>query len=69
MVVAHRDLKPENLLVINRYPFHVKISDFGKSKVVRRDGGFLKIFYKSLLYTVPKACSNGKKGYRPLVNI
>lgn len=62
MVVAYRNLKSENLLFVNRYSFHVKISDFGMSKVVRRDG-FPKTFYRSLLYAMPKVYSNGRKGY------
>lgn len=68
VMVAHRDLKSKNLFVVNHYPFHIKISDFGMSKVVERDG-FLKTFYGSPLYAVSEACPNGKKSYQPLVDI
>jgi len=66
--VAHRDLKPANLLVANRHPFHVKISDFGLSKVVARND-FLKTFCGTLLYAAPEVCPIGRTGYLPLIDI
>jgi serine/threonine protein kinase len=66
--VAHRDLKPANLLVANRHPFHVKISDFGLSKVVARNG-FLKTFCGTLLYAAPEVCPVGRTGYLPSIDI
>ncbi|PGG98116.1 serine/threonine protein kinase [Blastomyces parvus] len=30
--IAHRDIKPENILVLRRYPLHIKLADFGLAK-------------------------------------
>ena len=66
--VAHRDLKPANLLVANRHPFHIKISDFGLSKVVAIDG-VLRTFCGTPLYAAPEVYPNDRTGYRPSVDI
>ncbi len=66
--VAHRDLKPANLLVVNRQPFHIKISDFGLSKVVAIDS-VLRTFCGTPLYTAPEVYPNNRRGYRPSVDI
>lgn len=66
--VAHRDLKPGNLLVVNRHPIHIKISDFGLSKVVAVDS-VLRTFCGTPLYTAPEVYPKNRTGYRPSVDI
>lgn len=64
--VAHRDLKPANLLVADRLPLRIKISDFGLSKVVPTEG-VLRTFCGTKLYAAPEV--SGSAGYRPSVDI
>lgn len=56
-MVTHRDIKPDNILIANDNPqrFIVKLSDFGLSKVVKKDDDtFLKTFCGTLLYCAPE---------------
>lgn len=65
--IAHRDLKPANLLVAERRPFMIKMSDFGGAKALAGDS-FLKTFCGTPLYAAPEICPNGS-GYLPSVDI
>lgn len=56
-MITHRDIKPDNILIANDNPqnFIVKLSDFGLSKVVKKDDDtFLKTFCGTLLYCAPE---------------
>lgn len=70
--VAHRDLKPANLLIANRHPFTVVISDFGLSRSVARNE-LMKTFCGSRPYAAPDIVIVGNKncheGYGHLVDI
>ena len=66
--VVHRDLKPANLLVANLFPFIIKISDFGPSKVAAEDV-FLKTFCGTPLYAAPEVYAPRETGYGPEVDI
>lgn len=48
--IVHRDIKPENILIQSRYPFHIKLSDFGFSKETTE----LKTFCGTHLYAAPE---------------
>ncbi|ETN37003.1 uncharacterized protein HMPREF1541_07991 [Cyphellophora europaea CBS 101466] len=52
--VTHRDIKPDNILIANRDPLTVKLSDFGLSKCVTDQETFLKTFCGTLLYCAPE---------------
>lgn len=52
--ITHRDIKPDNILVSSEQPFHVKLSDFGLSKVIEDPQSFLKTFCGTLLYCAPE---------------
>lgn len=66
--VVHRDLKPANLLVANLFPFIIKISDFGLSKVVTGDV-FLKTICGTPIYVAPDVCAPRETGYGPEVDM
>ena len=51
--ITHRDIKPDNILMADIAPLHVKLSDFGLSKVVKHDETFLTTFCGTLLYCAP----------------
>ncbi|KAI9702026.1 MAG: hypothetical protein M1836_001370 [Candelina mexicana] len=52
--ITHRDIKPDNILVSSETPLHVKLSDFGLSKVIEDPQTFLKTFCGTLLYCAPE---------------
>ncbi len=52
--ITHRDIKPDNILVSSESPFHIKLSDFGLSKVIEDPQTFLKTFCGTLLYCAPE---------------
>lgn len=52
--VTHRDIKPDNILIANRNPLIVKLSDFGLSKCVTDQETFLRTFCGTLLYCAPE---------------
>ena len=52
--ITHRDIKPDNILMADIAPLHVKLSDFGLSKVVKHDETFLTTFCGTLLYCAPE---------------
>lgn len=51
--IAHRDIKPDNILIANRSPLVVKLTDFGLSKLTTEQT-FLKTFCGTLLYCAPE---------------
>lgn len=55
--ITHRDIKPDNILIQSRDPIHVKLSDFGLSKIVNEQT-FLNTFCGTLLYCAPEVFSN-----------
>ncbi|KAI5796626.1 hypothetical protein EDC01DRAFT_49202 [Geopyxis carbonaria] len=54
MGISHRDLKPDNILIAERTPIQVKISDFGLAKMVQNEETFLKTFCGTMLYLAPE---------------
>lgn len=52
--ITHRDIKPDNILVAQRSPLIVKLTDFGLSKCVSDQETFLKTFCGTLLYCAPE---------------
>ena len=53
--IVHRDIKPENILIHSTDPFHVKLTDFGLSKMIdESDGAALVTFCGTLLYCAPE---------------
>lgn len=65
--IAHRDIKPENILIANKNPLHVKLSDFGLSKAVDQET-FLRTFCGTLLYCAPEVHPEyGQFASRPLL--
>jgi serine/threonine protein kinase len=57
MGITHRDVKPDNILIHSRNPFHVKLTDFGLSKMVDSEETFLRTFCGTLLYCAPEVYS------------
>lgn len=55
--ITHRDVKPDNILISSQQPFHVKLTDFGLSKMVDNDQTFLRTFCGTLLYCAPEVYS------------
>lgn len=72
MGITHRDVKPDNILIQSRDPFHVKLTDFGLSKMIENEGDtFLSTFCGTLLYCAPEVYAeyrnygpNGKMAQR-----
>ncbi|KAL2070886.1 hypothetical protein VTL71DRAFT_13912 [Oculimacula yallundae] len=69
--ITHRDVKPDNILIHSRDPFHVKLTDFGLSKMIDSEETFLRTFCGTLLYCAPEVYSeyreydpSGKRNYR-----
>ncbi len=69
--ITHRDVKPDNILIYSRDPFHVKLTDFGLSKMIDSEETFLRTFCGTLLYCAPEVYSeyreydhNGKRNLR-----
>ena len=52
--ITHRDVKPDNILIQNLDPFHVKLTDFGLSKMIDTEDTFLRTFCGTLLYCAPE---------------
>lgn len=52
--VTHRDVKPDNILISSNSPFHVKLTDFGLSKMVENEHTALRTFCGTLLYCAPE---------------
>lgn len=61
--VAHRDLKPENILVGSRYPFNIKMADFG----LANDKSDLETSCGTRLYAAPEIY--GKTKYTTAVDL
>jgi serine/threonine protein kinase len=55
--ITHRDVKPDNILIQSHDPFHVKLTDFGLSKMIDNDETFLQTFCGTLLYCAPEVYS------------
>lgn len=52
--ITHRDIKPDNILVQSTNPFHIKLTDFGLSKMINTEDTFLRTFCGTLLYCAPE---------------
>lgn len=57
MKITHRDVKPDNILINTRQPLHVKLTDFGLSKMIDSEETFLRTFCGTLLYCAPEVYS------------
>lgn len=68
MNITHRDVKPDNILIYSRQPLHVKLTDFGLSKMIDSEETFLRTFCGTLLYCAPEVYSEyreyGEDGHR-----
>ncbi|KAF4618415.1 hypothetical protein G7Y89_g14889 [Cudoniella acicularis] len=69
--ITHRDVKPDNILISRRDPFHVKLTDFGLSKMIDSEETFLRTFCGTLLYCAPEVYNeyreydpSGRRTYR-----
>jgi serine/threonine protein kinase len=61
--IVHRDIKPANMLVHSRDPLHIKLSDFGLSRVSKD----LTTCCGTALYLAPEVYKSEK--YTPVVDI
>ncbi|KAI9842956.1 MAG: hypothetical protein M1837_006693 [Sclerophora amabilis] len=61
--IAHRDIKPANVIVVSRFPFHIKLADFG----LAQDRSDLMTCCGTLHYLAPEVQSN--KAYTTAVDI
>jgi serine/threonine protein kinase len=61
--IVHRDIKPGNILVHSRDPLHIKLSDFGLSRV----SNDLTTFCGTALYLAPEVYT--KQSYTPVVDV
>jgi serine/threonine protein kinase len=52
--ITHRDVKPDNILISQRDPYVVKLTDFGLSKMIDNEETFLRTFCGTLLYCAPE---------------
>ena len=52
--ITHRDVKPDNILIATFNPVHVKLTDFGLSKMINSEETFLRTFCGTLLYCAPE---------------
>jgi len=52
--ITHRDVKPDNILIANKDPLVVKLTDFGLSKAIVDETTFLRTFCGTLLYCAPE---------------
>lgn len=55
--ITHRDVKPDNILIYSKDPIHVKLTDFGLSKMIDSEETFLRTFCGTLLYCAPEVYS------------
>ncbi|KAK0107536.1 hypothetical protein ONS96_003343 [Cadophora gregata f. sp. sojae] len=69
--ITHRDVKPDNILIQSRDPIHVKLTDFGLSKMIDSEETFLRTFCGTLLYCAPEVYSeyreyddDGRRNFR-----
>ncbi|KAL5329687.1 hypothetical protein ACEPPN_003202 [Leptodophora sp. 'Broadleaf-Isolate-01'] len=69
--ITHRDVKPDNILIQSQAPFHVKLTDFGLSKMITSEETFLRTFCGTLLYCAPEVYSeyreysdDGRRNFR-----
>eukprot|EP01113_Clastostelium_recurvatum_P019686 TRINITY_DN2323_c1_g2_i2.p1 TRINITY_DN2323_c1_g2~~TRINITY_DN2323_c1_g2_i2.p1 ORF type:complete len:544 (+),score=139.32 TRINITY_DN2323_c1_g2_i2:49-1632(+) len=59
--IAHRDLKPENILLADNTSDHIKISDFGLSRILD-EGSFMKTMCGTPQYVAPEVLTHAEKG-------
>ncbi len=61
--IVHRDIKPGNILIHSQNPLHIKLTDFGLSRV----SSDLTTFCGTAKYLAPEVYT--KKSYTPVVDI